>query len=301
MKHGFLILLHNNYKQVRKLIGLLDNKNSYIFLHIDKKSSLSDKDVAEFINAAHFAHIIFVDRVSVQWGGYSQVQATLNLLKKADEYDLDYYHIISGADLPLKSWKMLDDYFEKHKDAQFVSYVPEEYQQSLQKRVKYYWFFQEKIGNPKRAIHHKDYYRIFLLAIQRTLVFVQKALGVDRRKKNAGVSFRMGSNWISITKEFLSYAVEKEEWIKETFKDTLCPDEVFMTTLLSNSRFSDKVQENQRYIDWGRGNPYVFREVDYNELLVCEKVFARKFDETVDPQIVDKIYTSIHNLNMTEG
>lgn len=68
MKHGFLILLHNNYKQVRKLIGLLDNKNSYIFLHIDKKSSLSDKDVAEFINAAHFAHIIFVDRVSVQWG-----------------------------------------------------------------------------------------------------------------------------------------------------------------------------------------------------------------------------------------
>lgn len=68
MKHGFLILLHNNYKQVRKLIGLLDNKNSYIFLHIDKKSNLSDKDVAEFINAAHFAHIIFVDRVSVQWG-----------------------------------------------------------------------------------------------------------------------------------------------------------------------------------------------------------------------------------------
>lgn len=85
MKHGFLILLHNNYKQVRKLIGLLDNKNSYIFLHIDKKSNLSDKDVDQFINAAHLAHIIFVDRVSVQWGGYSLVQATLNLLKKADE------------------------------------------------------------------------------------------------------------------------------------------------------------------------------------------------------------------------
>ena len=301
MKHGFLILLHNNYKQVRKLIGLLDNKNSYIFLHIDKKSNLSDKDVDQFINAAHLAHIIFVDRVSVQWGGYSLVQATLNLLKKADEYDLDYYHLISGADLPLKSWKEFDDYFEKRKGTQFVSYVPEKYQKDLQKRVRYYWLFQEEIGSPKKAIQQKDIYRIFLLAIQRAFVFIQKVLGVDRRKKNRKISFRIGSEWISITREFLSYVVCKEQWIKETFKDTVCPDEVFMTTLLSNSRFSDKVLENQRYIDWGRGNPYVFREVDYNELLVCEKMFARKFDETVDPQIVDKIYTSIHNLNMTEG
>ena len=163
------------------------------------------------------------------------------------------------------------------------------------------WLFQEEIGSPKKAIQQKDIYRIFLLAIQRAFVFIQKVLGVDRRKKNRKISFRIGSEWISITREFLSYVVGKEQWIKETFKDTLCPDEVFMTTLLSNSRFSDKVLENQRYIDWGRGNPYVFREVDYNELLVCEKMFARKFDETVDPQIVDKIYTSIHNLNMTEG
>lgn len=300
MKHGFLILLHNNYDQVRKLIILLDNKDSYIFLHIDKKSNLSDNDVAQFVNVAHLAHIFFVDRVSVQWGGYSLVQATLNLLKKADEYDLDYYHLISGADLPLKSWKAFDAFFEKQNDVQFVSYVPEEYQQSLQKRVKYYWFFQEKIGNPKRAIQHKDYYRISLLAIQRALVFVQKALGVDRRRKNADVSFRIGSNWVSITKDFLSYVVGKEQWIKETFKDTLCSDEVFITTLLSNSKFSGKIQDNQRYIDWGRGNPYVFRERDYAELMTSEKLFARKFDETVDSQIVDKVYTSIHNLNTQE-
>ena len=34
---------------------------------------------------------------------------------------------------------------------------------------------------------------------------------------------------------------------------------------------------------------------------LVKKASTAKFDETVDPQIVDKIYTSIHNLNMTEG
>ena len=298
MKHGFLILLHNNYEQVRKLIILLDNENSYIFLHIDKKSNFRDENASKFVEAVHLARIIFVDRISVQWGGYSQVQATLNLLKKANEYDLDYYHLISGGDFPLTSWKAFDDFFKKRKGVQFVSYVPEQYQQNFQKRVKYYWLFQEKIGNPKRAIRQKNVYVIFLLLLQRVLVFAQKVLGVDRRKRNEDVSFRAGSNWVSITEEFLDYVISKEKWIKDTFKDTLCADEVFITTLLSNSKFSDKVQNNQRYIDWGRGNPYTFRISDYDELMKREELFARKFDETVDSQIIDKIYTSIHNLNV---
>ncbi len=301
MKHGFLILLHNHYDQVRKLITLLDNKDSCIFLHIDKKSTLTDEDVSRFNDAAHLARVIFVDRVSVQWGGYSQVLATLNLLKKADEYNLDFYHLISGADFPLKSWNVFDDFFLEHRGFQFVSYVPADYQHRLQKRVKYYWFFQEQIGNPKRAIQKIDAYRILLLAIQRTLVFAQQVLGVDRRKKNTGISFWIGSNWVSITHDFLSYIVSKEQWIAETYKETLCADEVFIQTLLSNSEFANKVQGNLRYIDWGRGNPYVFRASDYDELMKNDMIFARKFDETVDSQIVDMIVTSIYSSNIEKN
>lgn len=44
-----------------------------------------------------------------------------------------------------------------------------------------------------------------------------------------------------------------------------------------------------RYIDWNRGNPYVWKINDYKELINSEYLFARKFDYNIDRYIVDKI------------
>ena len=32
-----------------------------------------------------------------------------------------------------------------------------------------------------------------------------------------------------------------------------------------------------RLIDWRRGNPYVWRDEDYDELIHSDRIFARKF------------------------
>ena len=69
MRHGVLILLHNNYEQARKLLSFFDKEGNHIFLHIDKKSSFSDADKTLFLESACNAKVTFVDRVSVQWGG----------------------------------------------------------------------------------------------------------------------------------------------------------------------------------------------------------------------------------------
>lgn len=298
MKHGFLILCHNHYEQVRKLVSLLDNSDSYIFVHIDKKSLFSNEEFFKFCKEVHNAHIIFVDRINVQWGGYSQIESTMRLFKEAskDKYNIDYFHLISGADLLLKKWKDFNDFFETNKGAQFVSFVPEKFQKSFQKRIKYYYFFQEYIGNPRLAIKQKNLRKITLLIIQRVLILSQKIMRIDRRKNNINILFTAGSNWVSINKEFLNYIVSKEHWIEDTFRNTICSDEMFVTTLLSNSNFSKKVLPNHRYIDWRRGNPYIFRNKDYNELMNCDALFARKFDQEVDSQIIDKIYTKISEL-----
>ena len=50
-----------------------------------------------------------------------------------------------------------------------------------------------------------------------------------------------------------------------------------------------------RKIDWERGNPYVWHEKDYDELINSEYLFARKFDENVDKNIIDKIYGKLVN------
>lgn len=38
MRHGFLIMAHNNWRQLRTLLMLLDDSRNDIFLHIDKKA-----------------------------------------------------------------------------------------------------------------------------------------------------------------------------------------------------------------------------------------------------------------------
>ena len=52
-----------------------------------------------------------------------------------------------------------------------------------------------------------------------------------------------------------------------------------------------------RKIDWERGNPYVWHEKDYDELINSEYLFARKFDENVDKNIIDKIYGKLMKSN----
>ena len=48
MRHVFLIIAHNNWSQLKKLIRLLDAENHDIYIHIDKKSE--DFNEKEFLN-----------------------------------------------------------------------------------------------------------------------------------------------------------------------------------------------------------------------------------------------------------
>lgn len=49
-----------------------------------------------------------------------------------------------------------------------------------------------------------------------------------------------------------------------------------------------------RYIDWTRGNPYVWKIEDYNRLINSDYLFARKFDEKISKNIIDKIYNTLN-------
>ena len=64
-----------------------------------------------------------------------------------------------------------------------------------------------------------------------------------------------------------------------------------------HKKFDGSYQAIMRKIDWERGNPYVWHEKDYDELINSEYLFARKFDENVDKNIIDKIYGKLMKSN----
>ena len=73
------------------------------------------------------------------------------------------------------------------------------------------------------------------------------------------------------------------------FEHVFVPDELFFQTIVMNSELRDTVENDDlRYLDWSREPaPVVFTRADLPALLGSGQLFARKFDETVDSDVLD--------------
>ena len=47
------------------------------------------------------------------------------------------------------------------------------------------------------------------------------------------------------------------------------------------------------FIDWKRGNPYEFKDSDYDELINSNLLFARKFNFDKNPNIIMRILETV--------
>ena len=291
-KHAYLIMAHNQFDLLETLCQLLDDPRHDFFIHIDSKAK--DFEPKRLTEAVKYSGITFIDRQSIFWGGMSMVYVELALLKEAmKQGEYSCFHLISGVDLPLKDANTIYNFFEAHSGTEFIHLCTEEFceSDSVQDRARLNYFLQEKAGRGSN----------FLSYVQKVGLIVQKVVGVDRRKK-IGKPVVCGSQWFSITQSLAKYVLEQESWIIEHFHNTLIPDEMFLQTLVGGTPFADHLylpagrgsyRSCMRYVDWKRGNPYVFRSEDFDDLIGSPYLFARKFDMNVDAQIVEMIYNHV--------
>lgn len=299
-KHAYLIMAHNNFEILERLIELLDDKRNDIYIHINKRAGWIDYD--RFRRRAENSRLYFIKRTNTKWGGYSQIKCILSLLRSATEKGYDYYHYLSGVDLPLKSQDDIHAFFERNTGREFVHFDNKVCRKSYMDRIRYYYFFQDR---PNSRLG-----RLMIKCIHKSMLMVQKVLGVDRLKNNK-LQIQKGADWFSITDSLARYILSEEDLIERMFKYTSLGVEMFIQTLVWNSDFKDRLYDKgynnnyracMRYIDWKRGKPYVWRLEDYDKLIHSDYLFARKFDYQTDPQIVEKIYRTImHQEKGKEG
>lgn len=292
MRHAILITTHDNVEISKNLLSLYDDKNIDFYFLIDKKAKSYNEEVLKDI--CKKSNVYFVPKINIYWGSFSQIQAEYILLENAVKKSYDYYHLISGCDIPLYTKNEFFDFFEQNKGKEFVEYSPKEIAEKnkVQDRVKYYYAFMESVRE-KSAIKRKP--KTFL----REFFFkLQKLLKIDRTK---GKEFQYGSNWFDITDDFAKYVLKNKPWVIKHFKKTCCADELFLQTLLFNSPFysnnyyclneKNRILQRNRYTDWTRGQPYTFKKEDYNEIInIKESLFIRKFNYKNDAEIVNKLF-----------
>lgn len=278
-RHAYLIMAHNNWGQLQTLLSLLDDARNDIYLHIDKKT----EDFSPDLVSTKYSRLILTDRISVFWGGHSQIQCELLLLKAALPGKYQYYHLISGVDLPLKSQDEIHAFFRENDGKEFLEFDKEALEDKglFDYRCCYYHWLQNYAGS-SRTLFHK-----ILRRADWGLVHLQKWLHLKRPEI---IPMYKGANWFSITHGLAAYVVGREKLIRKQFFHSWCTDEIFLQSIAMASPYRGHiVNDYRRAIQWENGDLITYRAEHVPALLASDAFWGRKFNEKVDQEAIDLV------------
>lgn len=266
-------MAHNQYPILIRLLKDIDDERNDIYLHIDKKcKSVPWNDIRKSVKKANF---FLVERIKVNWGGYTQIACEIHLLENARKNgSYQYYHFLCGTEYPLKKQDDIHYFFEKQYGKEFIEYDEKDTQ--FLKRIQYYHLFNE-CGRPRV----KNIIRFIEDIIRKKYLIIQQRKKVDLTK-NYNYIFKKGNaNW-SITEDLVDYIIGKKKEIEKIYCHSFCADEVYLHTLVYNSSFYQRIYRedgktsNKRKTQWNnRDNCYGANDVE--GLVISSALFARKF------------------------
>ena len=287
-KHAYLIMAHADMEQLQKLIYLLDDPRNDIFLHVDKKCTSFHPD------SFHTEHagLYVVERMRVYWGHLSQIKLEYHLFEVARKHgNYSYYHLLSGADLPIKSQDTIHDFCSQHQGKDFIAF----------------WLSESACAD--------TYYKVsrYHLGMRYDKLFSQRTLSIISAKlrfiigdivtailgkREMDCTYVKGANWLSITEETLDFILQAKSKVLKRYRYTRCPDEIFVQTLVYNDPyFRSKVYDMEgehgdlRLLIWppATPSPQILRKENLPMLLESSAFFARKFSTAVDPEVSDEL------------
>lgn len=283
-KHAYLIMAHHRMDVLTQLLLSLDDRRCDIYLHIDKKCK-------EVLNIElKNSELYFIESMDVRWGDSSQIFCELNLLKEAfNNKEYVYFHLLTGASFPIKDLDFIYNFFLENKGKEFVGY---DNQNDYSDRIRYY-HINTKIGKPTSKI---DYLK---LRIHDIFIGVQKRIGFNRLK-NRTFAVKKGIAYWSITNDCAKYLLDNEAVIRSIYVHSFCADEIFVQTMVYNSKFKDSIYayddefiSSLRFMPWdssiGDRENHCFLLEDYKYIKESECLYALKFDSDDGLKLIDLI------------
>lgn len=300
MKHAILIIAHTNFNQLCALINCFDN-HFLIYIHIDIKSKFTKEEI-RFLS--QMENVISVYRkFKINWSGFNILKCELFLIKKALENSkIDYIHLLSGQDFPIKNTSEFLKYFDENNGREFIGWhlVPTENWEN-KTFVRYQYFRPYDLFDCRAERGAKMINRI---------INFQEKYNLKRRIPDQFVRLYGGSNWFSLSRECVKYVIDYTQHHSAFYrrlKFTFAPEETYFQTIILNSPFKNKVINNDlRYISWKRKNgsfPAYLDESDFFDIVISEACFARKIDSHYSEKLllIIKEYLLSNNRTVDES
>jgi hypothetical protein len=278
MELAYIVSAYKYPEQLVRLISKLDHPAVSFFVHIDLKSpdSVFRKAVE---GTRHLPNVHFLKRYRCYWGGFGHVQATLEGLDDLFRQDIpfEYAILLTGQDYPIKSNEYILDFFHRNRGQSFLHHFPLPTDE---------W---EDTGLARLENWHLRWFG-------RHLVIPGKIVPGLRRSLPKGLQAYGGSSYWCLYRDSVEYIhrfVHQYPDYTNFFKTVDVPDEIFFQTIVMNSPQAESVvNDDLRYMEWrdpNAGSPAVLRLTDIENLLHSPKLFARKFDASIDAQALDRI------------
>lgn len=244
MHLAYLIMAHAEPNHLRRLISALREEWTWFYIHVDKKASMRLFEPLHGLPQSRF----IPNRVDACWGGYSLVQASLNLLTAARNANPapDWYALISGADYPIRSNRALCDFLQSS-DREHISLLEmptPDGRKSLARLERFHFEGSRSRPMPKRVI------------LNQTNLLLEKYYKRNYRRVLGDIKPYASSQWWVLSRAAVDYIlsfVAANPRLVQFYKHSVIPDEMFFHTILGNSPFRAKASRNLTYADWTKG------------------------------------------------
>lgn len=276
-----MIMAHDRPDHLARLINRLDGDWLDVFIHVDAKVPLEPFRAA----IREDGRVRFLDRherIAVNWGGFSSVEATLLMLRAAlnDPGGFDRFCLLSGSDFPIASAKAIHDGFASNREFIRIDRRLDDADDNSHCAYVRYAHFADGPGRDRKP--------------------------KQRRRVYDKISLYHGSQWWALTEACVSHIleyVERNPDYAAFHRNTLLSDEIFFHSIVKSSPFAalvshdfEKASDLQayfafnehgcHYIDWnsrGVRLPKVLDEGDFDRLIGSSALFARKFRDASEP------------------
>lgn len=259
-------------------------EENVILIHVDKKADIEDFLILEKSNV-----FLIPNRVEVDWGSVSQIESMLELMRFSLKFQYDFFFLLSGDDIPLKTNSELRDFLSTFFDYNFIAFDKKMTYERVEGRVKYTHpsaLFQRDSKLLNRLI--RKYFSLTKNVFFKNESFEQNKYRLPRLYK--------GTNWLGLKIDSIKYILDyvgENDWFLKLFDASLCADEVFFHTIIkTNPKIKIFDHPNYpipslRYVDWsGPVAPKILGEEDISKMEGSGCFFARKIDANASPEFM---------------
>ena len=266
LRHAWLIIAHNEFEVLQRLVSMLDAPESDFYIHFDKKVRMLPE-----IQVKKGKLTILKHRIDVRWGTISQIKTEFALFESATQNaPYSYYHIISGTTLPLKSLEEIDRFLCGANGKSVVSgmRLDDPYQETL--KLRRYNLFLNYFTARNQILRKTSQF------LWKTAIASQRILNIQT---NSRKTFYKASNWLSLSQEAVEMILSRKEEILKTYRWSFCGDEFFIPSELMNSPLQEKVFNCENYLlhSIGRANSNSYHLDEWERFSKSTYLFARKF------------------------